>query len=68
MWLATEINLHHENTIKEAFNRTAAAKDRKIYWDLNLIILNILSMKTYRQVHRVRKAGSIKCQLWSLYN
>ncbi len=35
MWLATEINLHHENTIKEAFNRTAAAKDRKIYWDLN---------------------------------
>ena len=35
VWLATEINLHHENTIKEAFNRTAAAKDRKIYWDLN---------------------------------
>lgn len=35
MWLATEINLHHENTIREAFNRTAAALDRKIYWDLN---------------------------------
>lgn len=35
MWIATEINLHHDNTIKEAFNRTAAAKDRKFFWDLN---------------------------------
>lgn len=35
MWIATEINLHHENTIKEAFNRQLAAKRRKIFWDLN---------------------------------
>ena len=35
MWIATEINLHHDNTIKEAFNRTAAAKRRKFFWDLN---------------------------------
>lgn len=35
MWIATEINLHHDNTIKEAFNRQLAAKHRKIYWDLN---------------------------------
>lgn len=35
MWIATEINLHHDNTIKEAFNRTAAAKVRKFFWDLN---------------------------------
>ena len=35
MWIATEINLHHDNTIKEAFNRTAASKHRKIFWDLN---------------------------------
>ena len=35
MWIATEINLHHDNTIKEAFNRTAAAYDRKFFWDLN---------------------------------
>lgn len=35
MWIATEINLHHDNTIKEAFNRTIAAKKRKIFWDLN---------------------------------
>ena len=35
MWIATEINLHHDNTIKEAFNRTIASKKRKIFWDLN---------------------------------
>lgn len=35
MWIATEINLHHDDTIKEAFNRTAAAKKRKFFWDLN---------------------------------
>lgn len=35
MWIATEINLHHDNTIKEAFNRTAAAEKRKFFWDLN---------------------------------
>ena len=35
MWIATEINLHHEDTIKEAFNRQLAARVRKIFWDLN---------------------------------
>lgn len=35
MWIATEINLHHSSAIKEAFNRQLAAKDRKIFWDLN---------------------------------
>ncbi len=35
MWIATEINLHHDNTIKEAFNRQLAALRRKIFWDLN---------------------------------
>ena len=35
MWIATEINLHHDNTIKEAFNRTIASHKRKIFWDLN---------------------------------
>lgn len=35
MWIATEVNLHHDNTIKEAFNRTAAANKRKFFWDLN---------------------------------
>ncbi len=35
MWIATEINLHHDNTIKEAFNRTLAAKHCRFFWDLN---------------------------------
>ncbi len=35
MWIATEINLHHDNTIKEAFNRTIGSHRRKIFWDLN---------------------------------
>ncbi|MCD8206446.1 MAG: hypothetical protein LUD72_00760 [Bacteroidales bacterium] len=35
MWIATEINLHHDNSIKEAFNRQLAARNRKVFWDLN---------------------------------
>lgn len=35
MWIATEVNLHHDSFIKEAFNRTAAARLRKFFWDLN---------------------------------
>ncbi|WP_347562676.1 PBSX family phage terminase large subunit [Clostridium sp. HBUAS56010] len=35
MWIATEVNLHHDNTIKEAFNRQLAAKRLKVFWDLN---------------------------------
>lgn len=35
MWIATEIDLHHDSFIKEAFNRTAAARLRKFFWDLN---------------------------------
>ena len=35
MWIATEINLHHDSMIKEAFNRQLAAAHRKVFWDLN---------------------------------
>lgn len=35
MWIATEINLHHEDMIKEAFNRQLAARTRRVFWDLN---------------------------------
>lgn len=35
LWIATEINLHHDTFIKEVFNRSIAAKMRKVYWDLN---------------------------------
>ena len=35
MWIATEINLHHNTFIEEAFNRQLAAKHIKVFWDLN---------------------------------
>ena len=35
MWIATEINLHHDSFIKEAMNRQLASKVRKLFWDLN---------------------------------
>lgn len=35
MWIATEINLHHDSFIKEAFNRQLAAKKRRVFWDMN---------------------------------
>lgn len=35
MWIATEINLHHDSFIKEAFNRQLASKVRRVIWDLN---------------------------------
>lgn len=37
LWLATEINLHHQSMVKEAFNRQLAAKVRRVFWDLNPI-------------------------------
>lgn len=47
MWIATEINLHHDNTIKEAFNRQLAAEHRKVFWDLNPDNPNALIYKEY---------------------
>lgn len=35
MWIATEINLHHDSFIKDAFNRQIASKTRRVFWDLN---------------------------------
>lgn len=35
MWIATEINLHSPIFIEEAMNRQLAARDRRIFWDLN---------------------------------
>lgn len=35
MWIATEINLHSDVFIKEAFNRQLAARVRRVFWDLN---------------------------------
>lgn len=35
MWIATEINLHHDSMIKECFDRLLMAKRSKTFWDLN---------------------------------
>lgn len=35
MWIATEINLHSQAFIEEAMNRLLAARDRRVFWDLN---------------------------------
>ncbi len=35
MWIATEINLHDDGIIREAFNRQLAAQERRVFWDLN---------------------------------
>ncbi len=35
LWIATEINLHHEDTIREAQRRQINADIKRFYWDLN---------------------------------
>ena len=60
MWIATEINLHHDNTIKEAFNRQLAAKRRKIFWDLNPEHPKAPIYKDYLDVYEKKaKAGKL---------
>lgn len=35
LWIATEINLHHADTIREAMRRQINADIKRFYWDLN---------------------------------
>lgn len=35
LWIATEINQHHEKFIQTAFSRQLAARKRRVLWDLN---------------------------------
>ena len=35
LWIATEINQHHNSFIQTAFSRQLAARDRLVLWDLN---------------------------------
>ncbi len=47
MWIATEINLHADSFIREAFNRQLAAVNRKVFWDLNPSAPNSFIYKDY---------------------
>ncbi len=35
MWIATEINVHHNNMIMESFDRLRMSSKEKVFWDLN---------------------------------
>lgn len=60
MWIATEINLHAESFIREAFNRQLAAVNRKVFWDLNPSAPNSFIYKEYidRYAEMVRSGES----------
>ena len=51
MWIATEIDLHHDSMIKEAFNRQLAARDRRVFWDLNPASPSASIYKNYIDVY-----------------
>ncbi len=60
LWIATEIDLHHEETIKEALSRQAAAKKRKIFWDLNPCTPGAMIYKNYIDNYAAKsKDGSL---------
>ena len=72
MWIATEINLHHDKTIKEASNRQLAAKNRKIYWDLNPdnpnapIYINYIDKYAKMTEEEQKLMGGVNYQLFNI--
>lgn len=68
MWLATEINLHHEDTIKEAFNRQLAAKVRRVFWDLNPINPGAAIYRDYIDKFPEMFEGSYNYQHFTLFD
>ncbi len=57
LWIATEINLHHPDMVKEAFNRQLAARERKIFWDLNPSAPNHFIYTAYLDRYRDQTAA-----------
>lgn len=68
MWLATEINLHHRNTIEEAFNRQLAARVRRIFWDLNPINPGAWIYKDYINLFSERFPGEYNYQHFTIFD
>ncbi len=61
MWIATEINLHDDGIIREAFNRQLAARDRRVFWDLNPCAPNTAIYRDYLDKYAAQKqAGEVR--------
>lgn len=61
MWIATEINLHADTIIQEAFNRQLAARDRRIFWDLNPCTPNAPIYRDYlNKYEEMRRSGEVR--------
>lgn len=57
LWIATEINLHHADTIREAQRRQINADIKRFYWDLNPDSPNASIYKEFIDVYE-KKANS----------
>ena len=61
MWIATEINLHDNAIIQEAFNRQLAAQDRRVFWDLNPCAPNAPIYRDYLDKYEaMRQSGEVR--------
>ncbi len=61
MWIATEINLHDDGIIREAFNRQLAARDRRVFWDLNPCAPNAPIYREYLDKYAAqRQSGELR--------
>lgn len=68
MWLATEVNIHHRDTITEAFNRQLAAKVRRVFWDLNPINPGAWIYKDYIDRFPETFAGDYNYQHFTIFD
>ncbi|MBR5809112.1 MAG: PBSX family phage terminase large subunit [Clostridia bacterium] len=61
LWIATEINLHHADTIREAQRRQINANIKRFYWDLNPDSPNAEIYKEFIDVYqRKSESGVLK--------
>ena len=61
MWIATEINLHDNGIIQEAFNRQLAAQDRRVFWDLNPCAPNAPIYRDYLDKYgEMQRTGAVR--------
>lgn len=61
LWIATEINLHHADTIREAQRRQINADIKRFYWDLNPDSPNAEIYKEFIDVYQKKsESGALK--------